>query len=211
MFEKAKLMNKVKKFMIENKIYVLVLFLGIIAIIYGMMSLYDMFKEHSLIYFITINGIIVATIYVGIHEQKRRNEFTKSDLIYYALMQIVMTSGLSGTFILMICGIMPLKYVNIFWGLIIVVSIVLSEFLVWKGFRFYFKKKRKIDLLDEKYHSFFIHIIAIWFTFISFVSFLVAPFMNELEKEMGLMLSIGSIFCFYDLVLSEYQKIKGSR
>ena len=68
-------MNKVKKFMIENKIYVLVLFLGIIAIIYGMMSLYDMFKEHSLIYFITINGIIVATIYVGIHEQKRRNEF----------------------------------------------------------------------------------------------------------------------------------------
>ena len=59
-------------------------------------------------------------------------------------MQIVMTSGLSGTFILMICGIMPLKYVNIFWGLIIVVSIVLSEFLVWKGFRFYFKKKRKI-------------------------------------------------------------------
>ena len=108
-------MNKVKKFMIENKIYVLVLFLGIIAIIYGMMSLYDMFKEHSLIYFITINGIIVATIYIGIHEQKRRNEFTKSDLIYYALMQIVMTSGLSGTFILMICGIMPLKYVNIFW------------------------------------------------------------------------------------------------
>ena len=135
-------MNKVKKFMIENKIYVLVLFLGIIAIIYGMMSLYDMFKEHSFIYFITINGIIVATIYVGIHELKRRNEFTKSDLIYYALMQIVMTSGLSGTFILMICGIMPLKYVNIFWGLIIVVSIVLSEFLVWKGFRFYFKKKR---------------------------------------------------------------------
>lgn len=37
-------MNTVKKFMIENKIYVLVLFLGIIAIIYGMMSLYDMFK-----------------------------------------------------------------------------------------------------------------------------------------------------------------------
>ena len=67
-------MNTVKKFMIENKIYVLVLFLGIIAIIYGMMSLYDMFKEHSLIYFITINGIIVATIYVGIHEQKRRNQ-----------------------------------------------------------------------------------------------------------------------------------------
>ena len=56
MFEKAKLMNTVKKFMIENKIYVLVLFLGIIAIIYGMMSLYDMFKEHSLIYFITINS-----------------------------------------------------------------------------------------------------------------------------------------------------------
>lgn len=204
-------MFKIKKFMRENKFYLLVLILGFIGMIYGMISLYDMFKEHSCIFAITMSGIIVAPIYVGSCEQKRKNEFSKNDMIYYALMQVVLMSGLFGIFISISYRIISIEYINKFWGLIIVISVVLSEFVVWKGSRFYIKKKKSTDLFDEKYHMFFIYIIAGWFTTISFVAFLISSFTDGLDTDTGIVLSIGNVFCFYDLALCEYQKIKRSK
>lgn len=204
-----KILFNFKRFITKNIEYLFILFIGIVVIFLSAKYVYEDFINHSIVFSVTTVGFIVSPICVSMHEHKINN-FNISDGVYYSLMQVVLTMGLFGTLIVLIDKNINEACINKYWGIVVSVSILFSERLSWKSFRTYVKNKIGIDLLNKKYHNLYISTLSKLFTVMAFITFLVSPYYGNDDKETNVVLSIGCVFCMYDLVLGLYNNRQNS-